>query len=1186
MLGNPFVRFGVTRTPPAPVCSLGVAGEFPSYTSGLAYTGDVSITGANGATTVELISSAEDAVGSVYASIQNAGFETLTGWAKDTTRTPEVSPGFSIQSGTGRNGTGFLRWQGNPDGKTDKFNSLTVVKTPGNGTINAKIWVKCTSHSGGGGVVQAGIRIEQFADEACTIPLNETISEFANFTTTDTSWRAVRSWSPDFGGYCRVSVVVTQGVAISGFSATVEFDDAEWDARQVVNTLVTEGSSGITGAFDIPLTNGSFASGSTSWSVQTQTTSPGFSFQPGAGRSGNGFLRWQCSGPMGVNDADVIVNTRLVQTSTQSTTGKLWAKCTAIGATSETIYAQVAVQMQVFADAAGTQLLGSYLLGFLRFYEVLDWRQITSSCPTAPGQYVRFSIWVGSGVAATLEFDDCEWNAKGLPALSSIPQSEFNLPSGFTINTQISPDRVRVQWPGIPAPTNLPYAMLHFDGTNGSTSFPDESGKTWTRLGSTVVSTTQSRFGGAAGQFAAGWGLRGPFDLSWTQSNVNDDGNWTAEFWLYLPATIPTYQPIFAINDLTASLPGSVVLRISGGTGAGVNEIFAGASSGSGAATGYVVPTSQWVHMAVVRDRQFTRFYADGVLRWTDTGNGGSISNAAIWLGRMDGDFGSGSGFSGFLDEFRFSRSALYSGSTITVPTAPFTYSGGPATSTLANLGFESGDADWLKGAGWSITNAAPTDVGTWSAKYNGLGQSNIAHQTLAPVSPGTSITASCRVSKGTNRDDFAGGAVLLQWFDSTLGTLGFNVGNVVNTGTSAFQTSTVTATAPAGAAYVRLAASGTRDVKGRATDAVVVDAFSWNHTFALGGAGGSGNSSNLTPITGPITFSFRVRDSQGCAVVATRTIEEFLSSGKWILFGRPQGSSGADQYSITSISPTSWSGSKRLAVAGGNAGDVYISGFGGGSLYAAQLSGWVIRSTNLGATWSTTNLVGCSQNQRIDVRNGRVMFAIPSAFRYSDDNGATVTTSSGRPINERYFYGTNEILGGNRSGEDLLYSSDNGANRDFVSGFPTYGSGRNPVNLCAGSTHIVVAGSSFGSANKFSRVPISTPLASHTPFTVPAVSSTATWGNVAPSIAYGNGIFVMVTDQGQIVRSTDEGATWTVSSFTFPNPRSLAYGDGVFLICGDAGTIYVSTNGNTWTQIDSGTFGTDNITNAIFIPN
>jgi hypothetical protein len=215
--------------------------------------------------------------------------------------------------------------------------------------------------------------------------------------------------------------------------------------------------------------------------------------------------------------------------------------------------------------------------------------------------------------------------------------------------------------------------------------------------------------------------------------------------------------------------------------------------------------------------------------------------------------------------------------------------SGGGGTSTLSNLGFEVGDVNWLKGAGWEITTASPLDTGTWSAKYSGIGQSNIAHETMAPVSPGTTITASCRISKGNNRDDFAGGAVVLQWFDKDFAPVGFAVGNVVNVGTAAFQTSTVTGTAPEGAAFVRLAASGTRDVKGRATDVVTVDSFAWNHTFTLGGSGGSGGSAS--PISGPITFSFRVRDAKGCEAVATRTIGQLTSGNFTYLVSETPGS-------------------------------------------------------------------------------------------------------------------------------------------------------------------------------------------------------------------------------------------------------------------------------------------------------
>lgn len=646
----------------------------------------------------------------------------------------------------------------------------------------------------------------------------------------------------------------------SAYTGTVSINGAQGATRV---ELLPPGTAPNGGAY-IPLPNGDFAAGAAGWTVQTQTASPGFSFQSGAGRSGPGFLRWQVSGPMGNNDADVVFNTTLVQSTEVLTTGRFWARCTAIGTTTDTIYAQVAVQMQVFADAAGTQLLGSYLLGFLRFYEVLDWRPIVSSCPTAPGQYVRFSIWAGSGVAATLEFDDCEWDARGVP---SSPPAALALPAGFTIDTVTSPDRVRVQWPAIPTSGQSAYSLLHFDG-----SFADDAGLTWTLRGSPTTTTSQSRFGGASGSFAVGNGMHTPEAINWTYSSDNDNGNWTMEFWLYLPNDITDYQPIVSLSKLAEISEGMVSLRI-GYPGANTNELYFGSASYSGGNTGYSLPTGQWVHTAIVRDRGNTRVYADGALRYSDPA-GASAVGMAIIIGRDDFLFGPSSGFTGFMDEFRFVLgSALYTGSTYTVPTAPFVFSGGSATSTLPNLNFESGDVNWIKGAGWSITQGGLVDGGTWSAKYNGVGQSSIFHETLAPVTPGTTITASCRISKGNNRKDFAGGRISLWWYDANTRFIGSSLGNIVNEGTAAFQTSTVTGTAPSGAAYVRIDLSGTRDVKGRTTDVVAIDSVTWNHTFALGGTGGSGGTA--TPTTGPITLTFRVTDAQGCSAVATRTINQ-----------------------------------------------------------------------------------------------------------------------------------------------------------------------------------------------------------------------------------------------------------------------------------------------------------------------
>ena len=394
-------------------------------------------------------------------------------------------------------------------------------------------------------------------------------------------------------------------------------------------------------------------------------------------------------------------------------------------------------------------------------------------------------------------------------------------------------------------------------------------------------------------------------------------------------------------------------------------------------------------------------------------------------------------------------------------------------------------------------------------------------------------------------------------------------------------------------------------EINGSAPTGRVGEAYSFSYT-AMGGVGpytftlvsGSmppGLSFRNGAISGTPTtiggFSFRVRvvDSTGQIAEKDDGISVVAASGLWILFGRPQAAGTNDAYSIASATPSSWGGAKRLINITGQQSDpatIYLSGAGGGNLYATETGGLIVlRSANLGASWTRTVLDGATHQQRIDVRNGRVMLSQHGHFQYSDDNGATAVVSFGRPMKERIFFGTSEIMGARPDSEDILYSADNGATNAIVDGVTTFGDARAPVSLCAGTTHIVAIGGAAGATNQFSRVPIGTPLVAHVPFTVAAVSNTATWNQfVAPCVAYGNSIFVAVTDQGQIVRSTDEGATWTVSSFTFPSPRSLVFGDGVFMIVGDAGAIRTSTDGNTWTAVSAGSFGTDNITNAIYI--
>ena len=82
---------------------------------------------------------------------------------------------------------------------------------------------------------------------------------------------------------------------------------------------------------------------------------------------------------------------------------------------------------------------------------------------------------------------------------------------------------------------------------------------------------------------------------------------------------------------------------------------------------------------------------------------------------------------------------------------------------------------------------------------------------------------------------------------------------------------------------------------------------------------------------------------------------------------------------------------------------------------------------------------------------------------------------------------------------------------------------------------------------------------------------------NTIRSVAFGNGVYVAVSDGGQTARSTDFGATWAniANNFVGANILAIAYGNGVFVAVSFAGTISRSTDyGVTWSALIVNPFG------------
>lgn len=130
-----------------------------------------------------------------------------------------------------------------------------------------------------------------------------------------------------------------------------------------------------------------------------------------------------------------------------------------------------------------------------------------------------------------------------------------------------------------------------------------------------------------------------------------------------------------------------------------------------------------------------------------------------------------------------------------------------PSMPALTNPDFESGNTGWtVNGGTWSIDSTGVPFHGAWDATCTASGE--LLNNTTANVTPGHTITASCVVkSSGTTGNNMQ---VMLVWYDSTGARMvGKEAKGNGNTKHDLMQTSTVTATAPAGAASFKVGASG-----------------------------------------------------------------------------------------------------------------------------------------------------------------------------------------------------------------------------------------------------------------------------------------------------------------------------------------------------------------------------------------
>jgi len=216
-----------------------------------------------------------------------------------------------------------------------------------------------------------------------------------------------------------------------------------------------------------------------------------------------------------------------------------------------------------------------------------------------------------------------------------------------------------------PKPCQRIKSLQHFDGANGSTTFSDEKGITWTASGNAQLATANKLFGTACLELD---GVTDYIYATFPVDPLNGTGDFTIEWW-----ERPSDQGNrgrFTVRNTAISGTGSVAGVAVGWDGT-YWQAYGGGSAHQMGGTGNANPLSTWTHMALERYSGTTNLYKAGNKLGSGFADSTDYSgNIYVALGAYYSD---AYAFIGQMEEPRFTARARYQGvASFTPPTNPF----------------------------------------------------------------------------------------------------------------------------------------------------------------------------------------------------------------------------------------------------------------------------------------------------------------------------------------------------------------------------------------------------------------------------------------------------------------------------------------------------------------------------------
>lgn len=241
---------------------------------------------------------------------------------------------------------------------------------------------------------------------------------------------------------------------------------------------------------------------------------------------------------------------------------------------------------------------------------------------------------------------------------SSARTGEINCSSRYSSNPDQTPPA-----PGDPYWANV-QSLLHFNGANGSTTFTDEKGLTWTSVSSAALSTSDKKFGSASlylnapsNQFinnsnSSVWDIASGLDFTF-ECFFNPSSNTNA---------------IFGRWKSSGVWPNHFLLRHTN------TKVQWWWNNSNIIDATYSVSLGTWYHVAISRASGVQKLFINGTQIGSTVNNNTGVSSIyGMSIGSENASPVIGEDvFSGYIDEFRFTKGYARYTSNFTPPVAEF----------------------------------------------------------------------------------------------------------------------------------------------------------------------------------------------------------------------------------------------------------------------------------------------------------------------------------------------------------------------------------------------------------------------------------------------------------------------------------------------------------------------------------